>query len=223
MRLIYATLMVSLMAHAAVIRWWVLPQQQKPTPAAPVLQVALAARPAALPVRQPPAPAPAHLPRPQHVTTVPAVRTSPAAAVISARPAAKTMDAAPVGNLSPAMAIASVAPAPLKSVPSSEPVVAPLQQLEPIPESGPEYLENPDPVYPPLARRMRLTGLVLLRVNVDSDGRPQEITLQRTSGSNLLDQAAIDAVQQWKFVPAHKGNVAVSAWVKVPIRFNLDN
>ena len=38
-----------------------------------------------------------------------------------------------------------------------------------------------------------------------------------------LDQAALDAVRQWRFVPARQGEQAVAAWVLVPIQFALEN
>jgi protein TonB len=36
-----------------------------------------------------------------------------------------------------------------------------------------------------------------------------------------LDDAALAAVQNWRFVPAKRGSVAVEGWVNVPIEFKL--
>jgi protein TonB len=85
------------------------------------------------------------------------------------------------------------------------------------------YLSNPAPNYPPLSRRMGEEGKVLLRVHVDAGGRPVQIELKTSSGSPRLDQATQDAVWRWKFVPARRGDEAVSAWVLVPIVFTLKN
>jgi protein TonB len=38
----------------------------------------------------------------------------------------------------------------------------------------------------------------------------------------MLDQAALQAVKQWHFVPAQRGGEAVAAWVEVPIVFRLE-
>lgn len=84
-----------------------------------------------------------------------------------------------------------------------------------------DYLDNPMPTYPLLSRRLREEGKVLLRVLVESDGRPTRIEIKTSSGSARLDQAAEQAVWRWKFIPAKRGNEAVSAWVVVPISFNL--
>lgn len=84
-----------------------------------------------------------------------------------------------------------------------------------------DYLLNPAPAYPPMSRRLGEEGKVMLRVFVDSNGRPSQIEIKTSSGSARLDQAAQQAVGRWKFVPARRGDEAVEAWVMVPIVFNL--
>lgn len=84
------------------------------------------------------------------------------------------------------------------------------------------YLDNPAPDYPHLSRRLKESGTVLLRVLVSAEGRPGQIELNQSSGYVRLDQAAIEAVRQWRFVAAKQGEQAVSAWVIVPINFQLD-
>jgi len=83
------------------------------------------------------------------------------------------------------------------------------------------YLKNPKPPYPLLARRMKLEGTVILQVLVSSAGKPEIVRLGKSSGSSVLDQAAITAVQSWSFMPAREGNDPISAWVDVPLRFRL--
>ena len=85
-----------------------------------------------------------------------------------------------------------------------------------------DYLSNPRPAYPPLARRRGEEGQVLLRVLVSIGGRAAQLELQQSSGSALLDEAAQAAVRQWKFVPAQRGGVAVESRVLVPIVFRLE-
>lgn len=69
--------------------------------------------------------------------------------------------------------------------------------------------------------RQRQQGKVLLKVLVGADGSPLEITVQKSSGSRLLDQAAIDAVKTWKFNPGSKGGHPVQGYALVPFDFNL--
>ncbi|MDY0071515.1 MAG: energy transducer TonB [Thauera sp.] len=83
------------------------------------------------------------------------------------------------------------------------------------------YLNNPAPKYPPVSRRLREEGQVMLRVLVGVDGQPLRINLHTSSGSERLDKAAQEAVTRWRFVPAKRGDTTVEAWVQVPIVFKL--
>jgi TonB family protein len=55
------------------------------------------------------------------------------------------------------------------------------------------------PVYPEMARRMRIAGAVKLEANVDAQGKVTEV--KAVSGNHMLAVAAEDAVRKWKFVP----------------------
>jgi protein TonB len=100
------------------------------------------------------------------------------------------------------------------------------QPPAPAPVEGPRfdaaYLNNPPPAYPPLSRRMSEEGRTMLRVQVDPSGRPSEVRIHTSSGFPRLDEAARNAVLNWRFVPATQGGEAVSAWVLVPLNFSLD-
>lgn len=85
-----------------------------------------------------------------------------------------------------------------------------------------EYLNNPAPTYPRLSRRLGEQGKVLLRVRVTVEGRAAQIIEAQSSGSTRLDEAARQAVRQWRFVPAQRGGRSVEAWVIVPIVFTLE-
>ena len=52
-------------------------------------------------------------------------------------------------------------------------------------------------------------------------GRADEITVERTSGHEVLDKAAIDTVTRWTFSPAKDGNIPIHSIVKIPIKFSL--
>lgn len=77
------------------------------------------------------------------------------------------------------------------------------------------------PVYPPRCLRMGIEGTVRLRVLVGEDGRPQEVTVAKSSGDAGLDQSAIDAAREWRFEPARRNGEPVRAWAMVPIEFKL--
>ena len=77
------------------------------------------------------------------------------------------------------------------------------------------------PVYPPRCLRLGIEGRVKVRVLVGENGRPQEVSLGESSGESALDQAAMDAVREWRFEPAKRNGVPVRAWAIVPVEFKL--
>lgn len=86
----------------------------------------------------------------------------------------------------------------------------------------PRYRTNPRPDYPIPSQRRREEGIVLLNVQVQPDGTPAAISLNRSCGHPLLDRAALDAVRRWTFEPARAAGVPVSSLVVIPVRFSLD-
>ncbi len=102
---------------------------------------------------------------------------------------------------------------------ASAPVAAPLPVSPPRFDAA--YLDNPQPPYPPMSKRTGEEGRVLLWVMVDADGSPSKVEVKTSSGSPRLDQAALEAVRKWTFVPARRGSEAVAAPVLVPVSFSL--
>lgn len=82
-----------------------------------------------------------------------------------------------------------------------------------------DYLKNPAPEYPTYSKRMKEQGTVLILVQVSAQGHPEKIQLQQSSGFDSLDEAALQAVRQWQFVPARRGQTPIAASVIVPIQF----
>ncbi|RMD68336.1 MAG: energy transducer TonB, partial [Gammaproteobacteria bacterium] len=83
-------------------------------------------------------------------------------------------------------------------------------------------LANPKPRYPRLARRRGLEGEVLLEVKVGSAGLPLRVRVVRSSGHPVLDRAALEAVSRWRFAPARRGGIPVTATTRIPVRFRLE-
>jgi protein TonB len=94
-------------------------------------------------------------------------------------------------------------------------------QAQPDVEAKPNYLKNPEPIYPELARRRHQQGLVLLAVKVTAQGRAERVEIKKSSGFSLLDNAAVAAVRDWEFQPARIGALALESQIEVPVRFEL--
>ncbi len=70
------------------------------------------------------------------------------------------------------------------------------------------------PVYPELAKRMKITGEVTVQATVDPDGKVTDA--KAVSGSKTLSLAAEEAVRKWKFVPG-----ADVSHVDVSVKFEM--
>jgi TonB family protein len=80
------------------------------------------------------------------------------------------------------------------------------------------------PEYPSAAIWNQVQGLVKLRVQVGVTGRVLDVKVaENTSGSEILERAACDAMYQWEFRPFHQGRNAVPFTIIVPFRFRLES
>ena len=117
-----------------------------------------------------------------------------------------------------------VVPPPPPPPPEPAPVVvappAPVVITAPI--FAADYLDNPPPPYPSLARRAGEQGRVVLRVLVNPRGNADEVEIRTSSGHRRLDESARETVRRWRFVPAKRGDDPVPAWVLIPISFRLE-
>ncbi len=95
-------------------------------------------------------------------------------------------------------------------------------QLDAEPDYRADYLNNPRPPYPLVARRMGYQGKVVLNVEVLAEGRAGEVRLQTSSGFDILDKAALQTVKTWKFSPAKRFGQPITQWFLVPIKFSLE-
>lgn len=81
--------------------------------------------------------------------------------------------------------------------------------------------DNDPPYYPASAQRRGHQGLVLVLVLVGADGSALEVSLAASSGHASLDNAALDALRNWRFEPAQRAGQPVEQELEVPVRFRL--
>jgi protein TonB len=87
------------------------------------------------------------------------------------------------------------------------------------PDTPPRLLRATKPLYPQDAFVKKVQGTVLLEILIDERGRVARArVLQSVAG---LDQAALEAVAAWQFVPATHGGVPVATLAQAPIRFTI--
>jgi protein TonB len=164
-----------------------------PTPAAPK------------PVpRQPPPPKPVARPAPQPLASVAAAPTPQA----------------PVAITTP-QPITFTAPAAVE-VASPAPPAPPAPPRVDLPSSNADYLNNPPPPYPPLSKRLNEQGRVVIRARIEADGTASQAEVRTSSGYERLDQAALQTVKRWRYVPGKRAGVSEAMWFNIPIQFVLE-
>jgi len=63
----------------------------------------------------------------------------------------------------------------------------------------------------------------MVKVHVSAEGLPEQVSIAKSSGHNSLDEAALEAVEHWKFTPAMKGDTPVATTVTFPVSFKLQD
>jgi protein TonB len=219
------TLLLSVIVHLAVA----IAVFMAPLFAAEALPVVRDARPAWMPVatavlpevprRTPPRP-----PSPSEISDV----APQAASFPTQAPDVLQPESAPPPLWSAGLAESRGVPAGLPGSGAGDPFAAP----PPAPASAPRAplrvggaVEPPRkivhvaPVYPPIAVAARREGRVILEAVIAEDGSVGDVRVLRSVP--LLDQAAIDAVRQWRFTPTRLNGEPVQVLMSVTVAFVL--
>ena len=88
-------------------------------------------------------------------------------------------------------------------------------------EVKPKPVHIPTPKYPELARKAGIEGNTVVKALVNIDGTVMDVKILKSSGNQMLDQAALVAAKQSKFTPAKQRDKFVRVWVSIPIKFRL--
>jgi periplasmic protein TonB len=84
---------------------------------------------------------------------------------------------------------------------------------------APKMLRRVAPVYPVLAKSAHVTGIVIVEAQVDERGSVREVRVLR--GSPLLDEAALEAVRQWRYQPLLLNGQASAFVLVITVNFRL--
>jgi len=201
-------LLLPVLGLHAVMAWGLVQMGVVPMPSrpAPVEVKLLTVAPPKTP--PPPAVRPTLAPQFQQLTVPPVevpviqVAPSPVAVVVAENPPPR-----PVVVSSPAPAPAG--PGPAQSGPRE------------VAASAVQYLQAPPIAVPAMSRRLGEKGTVVLRVLVDRDGLPRQITLHQSSGFARLDEQAQQAMRAARFKPHTENGEPVEMLVLTPIQYEL--
>ena len=114
-------------------------------------------------------------------------------------------------------------------LPTGEAINPPVETMDdkPLPiwtplEKKPEIVKSVVPVYPELALKSGLEGMVFVKIWVDRQGKVRDVVILK-SDYDIFNESVIEAARQFVFTPAYMNNGAVAVWVAFPFSFKLKN
>jgi protein TonB len=213
------TVPLSILAHvAAVIGLVVTPlvaMNGVPTPQSVIVFVP--APPAKLPAAPPP---PAELPKrpPMPMTTL-----LVSANLIPLQAPHGIIAEPPPLRLAPESGVASALPSTVASLGAGSLSAAPPSPTQIVRPGGdikePRKIHDARPIYPQVALAAKVEGTVTIEATISTDG--SVINMRVTRSQPLLDQAALDAVRQWRFTPTLLNGAPVEVIMNVTVNFTL--
>lgn len=105
-------------------------------------------------------------------------------------------------------------PPPPPPPPPQEPRTVRVGEVRP-----PTKIRDAAPVYPAIAQSARISGVVIIQATIGVDGAVIDATVLRSVP--LLDQAALEAVRQWRYTPSRLNGQPVAVVMTVTVNFQL--
>ncbi|WP_250472048.1 energy transducer TonB [Caballeronia sp. GAFFF1] len=115
------------------------------------------------------------------------------------------------------------APAPAAPAPAAPAIGKPTMDLAAPKNVARLSCNIAQPDYPAMSRRRGETGTALVKLTVGLSGKIENVTLQKSSGSSRLDDAALDAVRSSACTPYKENGEAIRATATVPFVFSLND
>jgi len=84
----------------------------------------------------------------------------------------------------------------------------------------PKKIKDVKPIYPPIAQSAKIQGIVIIEAIIGKDGSVKEAKVLRPAP--MLDQAALDAVRQWRYTPTLLNGQPVEVVMTVTVTFTLN-
>jgi TonB family protein len=127
-----------------------------------------------------------------------------------------TLEANPVENLPPPPAVTQEAERELAAAPVFTPYTVRPRLL-----NAGEVQAALLRYYPPLLKDAGIGGRVTVWFFIDETGNVVKTQINRSSGFNTFDEAALDVADLMRFTPAYNRNDAVPVWVSIPVVFEV--
>ena len=98
---------------------------------------------------------------------------------------------------------------------------SPAEQATSSARSMPEEMQGSVPIYPKDAVDKKLSGRVVLLIDVAADGTVTDVVVEHSQPAGVFDASVIDAARKWKFNPTRENGKVVAGRVRVPVDFEI--
>jgi protein TonB len=88
-------------------------------------------------------------------------------------------------------------------------------------DRAPQILKKVDPVYPPTARSLGVSGKVVVRFLVGPDGSVSKPSIIEAQPKGYFEESTLEALRRWHFKPGNFKGKDVATWVILPVQFRL--
>ena len=89
------------------------------------------------------------------------------------------------------------------------------------PDTPPVPVRTPPPDYPTQLKRDGVSGMVVVNVVIDEDGKVADVEVRKSTNVEF-EKPALDAVKNWRFKPGKKEGNAIRCKVALPLKFSAD-
>lgn len=143
------------------------------------------------------------------------------AAAPPAPPAPPEVPASPAPPAPPSAGLSAPGTAPPAPPVPPTPALPPPPAAPPAPPvSSPATADRMSaPTYPAQALANRISGKVVLAIDIDVQGTPVAVDVEQSEPVGVFDQAAVDAAMKWTFVPKVTDGKPVASRIRVPVEF----
>ena len=111
---------------------------------------------------------------------------------------------------------------PSPRAPEPEPTPLNIRTVDGHDVTAPRLVQRVEPKYPEVARRARMSGQVIIEAVITDRGEVISPRVMKSTTESMLNQAALDAVRQWRYEPARFRGQPVPVYVTVTVTFRLN-
>lgn len=86
-------------------------------------------------------------------------------------------------------------------------------------DSPPRIIRQMPVKYPPMAKREGITGKVVVRCLIGTNGRAEQMQVVESTPKGIFDQSALRTLKYWQFRPGILKGRLVATWVQIPFSF----